>query len=143
MRKVKTIPEKELEGIKIVVNAYKVWASSKEESFSFLGSLDDTCQFNDKEYKIGYLLNELEKNSRLGRQFANAVYDSSQKSNSLESMAEFAESNPKKVPKLFAGSTEIPSSVLFKGLFSNPEYQKANNLINYFQAIYQLTHKAA
>ena len=82
------IPIRELEKIRIAANAYVTLAESDMKEFSWLGSLDDKCQFDGEEYTIRQLLGWLSDRSTSGVKFARAVYDFAQKNPILDEMIE-------------------------------------------------------
>lgn len=101
-------------------------------------SLDDTCEFGDKNYTVRQLIAQAKRKTDVGKKFTEAVYQEGQNQNSLEEMASVRDS--KDSARLYAGDREIPASVLLALFGQSPEGKKAFKLMDYVMAIHRVTH---
>lgn len=103
-----------------------------------LFSLDDRCEFSGKEYTVRQLIAQMKRGSKVGQEFAEAVYQEGQKQGTLEQMSKVGDNEG--VGHLYIGDKEIPANVIFSALGQSSIGRQAFQLMDYMIAIHTVTH---
>jgi len=148
------IPENEMKVILDALTAYRNWSKVYDKiprgdgqleqvclpslPAENMFSLDDTCEFGDKNYSVRQLLAQAKRGSEVGKKFAEAVYEEGQKGSALEQMMQISEDGG--AASLYAGRKKIPATALLAAFSQSSEGLKVFKLMDYVMAIHTVTH---
>lgn len=97
-------------------------------------SLDDQCKFGGRQYTVRQLIAQMRRGSKVGEEFAKAVYEQAQNQPHIEDVV-------KDDGTVFCmGQTQIPAHLGVQLLVGIPDIGHSLEIVYYVTAIHQVTH---